>query len=59
MKAQDIKAGYETPWYRVIKDAEIVEVPAFGEKVVRLVVQFVDGGREPRYFDLDHEVQAK
>lgn len=65
MKAQDIKKDnrfvYEgkTVW-TAIADAEVVKLQGFQNlTVVRVIVQFEqDGGREPRYWDVDQEVNG-
>lgn len=63
MKAQDIKAGdyfadeLGIVW-TALSDAEIVTVPV-NFKLVRVIVKFeLDGGREPRYWDIDFEVNV-
>lgn len=61
MKAQDIKAG-DT----FVQDGQVIwtaytdaiEYWMSDEKLARVIVVFADGGREPRYFDWDKEVDV-
>lgn len=64
MKAQEIKKDdyfVDSEGRRVwtaLGDAEIVTVPT-DFRLVRVIIQFdVDGGREPRYWDIDYDVDV-